>query len=374
MKILIINSNHNIKPLLPVLEALKNNDHDLCFLTADKNFIKLAPEKNYPIKKISNRQHPQKFPAILFAIFLPFVVIYSFFVLAFYKFKKKTNTIICLGWYEKIIYALPAKILKIKNIWIFLPETKVNELNSYLKRTLRLFSRLATVLVLNQKTKDKISKSISLKSEIKIIPLGIKSNHERQENIFEEISKAEHAESDKKYFTIGTAVELNKKQNLEMLFHAVEKCTSVLPNLQLVIIGEGEERKTLSWLTKKMNIENITWFVGEQKFPRKWLDNFDIFVSTSKELTLCDIEMTLNAMKANLPIIGFWNTGIDDLIISNNSGKIIEKEDSELLADEIINLYKHKVLCHRLGENAKNEVDKNYNLAKMTDTLLSVLK
>jgi glycosyltransferase involved in cell wall biosynthesis len=261
-----------------------------------------------------------------------------------------------------------------KNIWFFLPETEVDNFNIILQKITKLFARFAIVVVFNQKTKNKISNFISLKSEINIIPLGIKNNHERQENIFEEISKVEHADIIKKYFTIGTSARLNKNQNIEMLFHAIEKCTSILPNLQLIIIGEGEERKTLSWLAKKMNIKNITWFVGEQKFPRKWLDNFDVYVSASKELNLSDIETTLIAMKTHLPIIGFWNTGIDDLITNNNTGKIIEKEDSDLLADEIINLYKHKLLCHQLGENAESQVDKNHNLATMTDTLLAVLK
>ncbi|MBU4216537.1 glycosyltransferase family 4 protein [Candidatus Parcubacteria bacterium] len=374
MQILIINSYYNIKPLFPIFEELSNKDHSLCFLSHDSRLIKLALEKKYPAQKIRAHQQPATLLAILLIVFLPLTLVYGFFAILYYKLKKKTNTIIYFNWFEKIIYTIPAKLLKIKNIWLFLPETETNNLNIGLQKIIKLSSQLATVIVFNQKTKDKINKLISLKSVIKVIPLGIKNNHERQENIFEELSKAEHAEGAKKYFTIGTAVELNKNQNIEMLFHAIEKCISVLPNLQLIIIGDGEERKTLSWLAKKMNIENITWFVGEQKFPRKWLDNFDIFVSTSRELHLADIEITLTAMKANLPIIGFWNTGIDDLISTNNNGKIIEKEDSELLADEIINLYKHKVLCHKLGEAAKFQVDKNYNLDTMVDTLLAVLK
>lgn len=374
MKILIINSCHNIKPLFPVLEELNNKGNDLCFLSHDSRLGKLAQEKNYFIRKIRSHQRPSNFLSILISVFILPIMIYAFFVILYYKLKKKTDTIMYFNWYEKILYTLPAKILKIKNVWFFLPETETNNFNISLQKILKILSRFTTVIALNQKTKNKITKIISLKSEIKIIPLGIKSNHERQENIFEEISKAEHAETAKKYFTIGTAVELNKNQNIEMLFHAIEKCVSVLPNLQLIIIGDGEERKTLSWLAKKMNIENITWFVGEQKFPRKWLDNFDIFVSTSKELNLADIEITLTAMKANLPIIGFWNTGIDDLISTNSNGKIIEKEDSELLADELINLYKHKLLCHKLGEAARFQVDKNYNLDTMTNTLLEVLK
>jgi len=373
MKILIINSLHNIKPIFPVFEELKNKDHALSFLSHDQRLIQLSLEKNYPVKKIKSRPQLNALPAFTFLIFLPLILIYAFFVLLYYKLQKKTNTIIYFSWYEKLIYTLPAKILKIKNIWFFLPETETENINIGLQKILKILSRLTTIIVFNQKTKNKINKLISLKSEIKIIPLGIKNNHERQENIFEEISKAEHAEAAKKYFTIGTAVELNKNQNIEMLFHAIEKCISVLPNLQLIIIGDGEERKTLSWLAKKMGIENITWFVGEQKFPRKWLDNFDIFVSTSRDLNLADIEITLTAMKAHLPIIGFWNTGIDDLINTNNNGKIIEKEDSELLADEIINLYKHKLLCHKLGEAAQSQVDKNYNLDTMVDTLLKTI-
>lgn len=373
MKILIVNSRHNIKALLPLFERLTSRDNDLYFLAHDPQLIKALLEKNYPVKKIRPQVLKKNLPTILLSFFLPLLIIYGFFFVLFYKLKKKNEAIVYFSEYEKIIYTLPAKILKIKNIWFFLPETESAQLNPFLQKIIKLFSRLATIIVFNQKSKNKINKIINTKSEIHIVPLGIKNNRERQENIFEQISKADHGDSEKKYFTIGTAINLNKKQNMEMLFHAIENCTSVLPNLQLIIIGEGEEKKNLNWLAKKMNIGNITWFVGEQKFLHKWFDNFNIFVSVSKDLNLDDIEIILNAMEAKLPVIGFWDTGIDDLINVENNGKIIEKENSELLANEIINLYKHKVLCHKLGEAAKSQVDKNHNLDKMTNTLLNVI-
>ena len=62
----------------------------------------------------------------------------------------------------------------------------------------------------------------------------------------------------------------------------------VIPNIQLIIIGEGEERKNLSWLAKKMEIDNLVWLVGEQEQLKKWLDSFDVFLALGEKYDIIE--------------------------------------------------------------------------------------
>ena len=160
-------------------------------------------------------------------------------------------------------------------------------------------------------------------------------------------------------------------QNIETLFHAIKKCSTVISNVQLVVIGDGKERKNLQWLTKKMDIKNLVWFVGEQEFLRKWFDDFDVFVSICDELSIKDINITLEAMSAQLPIIGLSQIGLEDILEHDKSGILIENENSDNLSDNIIKLYKHKLSSFKLGEKAKTKTEEKFRLDLMVDNFLN---
>jgi len=367
MKNLLINSHYDLKLLLPLLENLMIKDHTICSLTHDKNFAKLISEKGIRFHKIIQLRVPNFFKSFIFLLSYPFCLALSFFFVSFLKFFKKISHITLFNWPEILLLSPWTKLFKIKTIWFILPEFQVLNLKPCLKILIKLNSKNIIVIAINNQTKNNLHKIISAKNTIHLLSLGIRQNcKERQDNIFSQISKTEHELTQKKHFSIGTVTNLDKNQNLETLFHAITKCQSVIPAIQLVIVGDGPERKNLTWIAKKMNIGDLTWFVGEQKHLNKWLTDFNIYVSVSKKQNLHDIYNLENAMAAHLPIIGIDKTGAEELL-SQHEGIILEKEDSELMADEIIKLYKHKLLMHKLGEAAQKKSQTAYNIDKMSD-------
>ncbi|MFH1661945.1 MAG: glycosyltransferase [Candidatus Falkowbacteria bacterium] len=289
--------------------------------------------------------------------------------------KRKVDLIICFNLKEKILITLIAKIFKIKIIWIEFPGFDYKKIIKPFFWLYKFNSKFAQILVFTEATKNNLQK-LKIKN-IKIIPAGIElKNSEYQDNIFNKLAESKNNNFNKKYFTIGTVVDLNNNQKIENLFQAVKICLTIIPNIQLIIIGDGEERKNLIWLSKKMQIDNLVWFVGGQSEKqanlKKWLNSFDLFITANKNLNFIDLNILLMVMESGLPIISFDDLGIEN-IIDNKSGATIKANDNKALADEIIKLYQDKRLRYEIGKNAKKRVCEYFSIDKMAEELIFII-
>ncbi len=387
--ILIINSSsEQNSPLINLLEELSGKDYSFYLASRASGLSGQFQKNNWPVKKIYlGPKIDKRFSQIVFIFLLPFLFFASLARLLYYKFNKKISAIICINVNEKIFFTPTAKLLKIKIVWledsnsVFLKNKAINGILSLLYR---IFSRGADIITFNGFTKIKLKNSGAKEKNIKIIRPGIRlKRYEHQDNLFNELANADGESYRRKFFTVGTAVELNKNQHIEILFQAVKICLSVIPNIQLIIVGEGEERKNLAWLAKKMEIDGMVWFVGEQNHLKKWLDSFDVFAASAKLSGWDDFNITLQAMAAELPVIGWQNAGLDELAVadgtpaaSDSSG--FRREESsgagvpqptvanrETLAEQIIKLYKNKNSRLKLGHENKERVEKYFTIDKM---------
>ncbi|MFH1523077.1 MAG: glycosyltransferase family 4 protein [Patescibacteria group bacterium] len=370
--ILIINSTKNIsQPLACLFHELRLKGHFFYLFskgkTKEDNLFVLAKKKYF------GPQFNNNINLILFFILYPFLSFYYFFQLLLIKKKSKIEVIILLNWNEKIIFTPLSFVLKLKVIWLEYPEINLKLIPGLSLFFYKLYSRGAKIISFLSITKIQYEQ-MKFNNNAAVIPLGIKINEpEHQDTIFSSLAKSEQSYFSQKYFTIGTVVDLNQANQAETLFKAIKKCLEVINNLQVIIIGDGLEKKNLSWLAKKMEINNIVWFVGKQAYLKKWLDSFDVYVITSEEVKLLDLDAVLRAMAQGLPVVGPRNKGYEDLVVNGKIGFLIESGNSEVLAQQIIGLYKDKHLCRNLGKNAREIVDKNYRIDKMAKRFEEVI-
>lgn len=370
--LLVIDTSSSLIYLNDFFEELGNRDCSLHFLLNKKNnFVLLEKYQHYQLSMPVNSKLSCQ--SLLIFLCLPVCFLTGFFYLAYFKYTKKISTLLCVSCFEKLVFTLSAKILGFKILWLELPEKKNFKPKKWLKLPYVMFSRLASLISLTSFQEQKLI-SLGVKAaSIKTIPIGIKlNNYQNQENIFNQIAEASHQNFSKKFFTLGTVVDLNEPQKIEILFQAIKKCLTVIHHLQLIVIGDGSERKSLAWLAKKMEIDSVVWFVGEQKNARRWFDNFDIYLISSENFQLSDINSCLKAMVSKLPVIGPDNLGIDDFISHNQNGLLLEAGNSEVLAQAIIKLQQDKRKRDQLGQNARANVETKNNLVAMVDKFAKI--
>ena len=126
------------------------------------------------------------------------------------------------------------------------------------------------------------------------------------------------------------------------------------PDWKLHIYGEGDKRKLLSRIRELGLSESILFFEPVLNIRDVYL-KASILVNTSKfePFGLALIE----AMACGLPVIAFENTlGPKSYIINNENGFLIEKDNNNDYANQIIDLIDDKIEMKRVGGNVKESM------------------
>ena len=143
----------------------------------------------------------------------------------------------------------------------------------------------------------------------------------------------------------------SEQKNHVELINIFEKCLEKNNNLNLLLIGDGEERKNIYEYCSKKNILKNIKFLGVQKNCFKYLHDSDMFVMPSKWEGM---PMTIiEAMGTGLPVVAYPVGGISDMIEENINGFL--PENAVDFSEKIIELENNKLLRERIGkENLKH--------------------
>lgn len=374
-KILVINSSADKNYLLArVFKELEQKQFSFSLRSSKLSLIGQFRENRWPAQKIFlGPDLKNKSNILFFAVILLFIQFKFLACLISLKIKRRVDLIICLNFNEKIIVTAPAKLLGVKIVWLEAPDINYRQLDKFLLCLYKINYGLAEIIAFNNYAKWQLNRLGFRDDKINLVPPGAGPN-KYQENIFNKLASLNQTNFRRKYFTVGAITPLNQRQKIETVLRAVKICLPVIPNLQLIIIGEGADRKNLLWLAKKMEIENLVWLVGEQKQLKKWLDNFDIFLALSDPAKLDDYGNILEAMAAELPALGPRNAGLEDLIIENKTGFLIKSDDGETLAGQIIKLHQDKKLRLRLGRAGRERAERLFTLDKTVEALGKILR
>lgn len=373
-KISILSEGKLTPELFFYFEELQNKSFDFCFFSSDKKVIDRLKEKNLKGEKILLPGLYGNLNKFFFMLFSPFWLLHSTYFFCCQKFRRRVDGIIYLDIRGKILLSGLAALFKIKNYWLVFPEIKYKKLNFISKMIYKISAKNIEFIAFSGQTKNELKKIGAPESKIFLMPPGIKNGSaQMQDNIFSKLAESQPRQLAHKYFSIGTVADLNHQQKIEAFFQSIIKCLTVVPNLQIIIVGEGKERKNLSWLAKKMGIGNLVWFVGEQNFLRKWLDTINLYVYTEENLNLPAINTLLNAMAAGLPVVGPKEIGLENYIFENKNGLLADFDSSEELAQAIIKLKQNRRLYQILSDNNKILVKEKFSLDNSVSQLEKIL-
>ncbi len=139
---------------------------------------------------------------------------------------------------------------------------------------------------------------------------------------------------------VGALVDSHKGQNT--ILEAAKKLQKEIPNLLIVFLGEGADKEVLQTKAQGLPVE----FLGFHDNVADYLSNFDVFVFPSNYEGLGS--SILDAMHLGIPVVATNVGGIPDIVEDGVSGLLIERGDSEQLADKIIELHSNKSLKEKL--------------------------
>lgn len=122
---------------------------------------------------------------------------------------------------------------------------------------------------------------------------------------------------------------------------------------------------------KRSGIDTNIRFVGIQKDVDIFYEGADLYLMTSREDPFPST--ILEAMDAEVPVIGFQDAGGFKDIVTEKTGVLVPYLDIDEMTKAVMSLLNDSILRNNLGKNASELIDKKYNFVDYVFLLLTVL-
>lgn len=138
-----------------------------------------------------------------------------------------------------------------------------------------------------------------------------------------------------------------------------------ISNISLIIVGDGPSKEALIAQTKRLNLHNQVYFVGQQSNMPKWYSLFDLLVSCSDTEGMSMV--ILEALAAGCPIITNQNSNADQVVAHEQNGIVLTSNSIEQIAHAIMRLAQDTQLRTQLKSNAREQITLHFSIEKTVD-------
>lgn len=169
---------------------------------------------------------------------------------------------------------------------------------------------------------------------------------------------------------LGNVAALVGHKDHATLLAAVPRVLEALPELRLLIAGEGPLRGELEAQIKALGIGHAVALLGYRTDVPQLMRAFDAFVLSSKEEGLGT--SVLDAMACGKPIAATGGGGIPEMVQHEKTGLLAPVQEPEALGAAIIRLFNEPALAQRLARNGLRLLDQRFTAARMAQANLAL--
>jgi glycosyltransferase EpsD len=170
-------------------------------------------------------------------------------------------------------------------------------------------------------------------------------------------------------FILFFAAELNENKHQDFLIEVIKVLKNRIPNMKLLLAGEGNAKEQYIQLAKESGVENHVEFLGYRNDIKDLLEISDVAVSSSRREGL-PVNI-MESMAMGLPLVVTDCRGNRDLVVDQENGFVIKHDDTEGFANSIQNLFHHEELRMRFSKKSRELIQK-YSLDNVTSELKNI--
>ncbi len=190
-----------------------------------------------------------------------------------------------------------------------------------------------------------------------------------------DLSEVEYARdniqaAEKSKFRVGFIGQMISRKNIKDLLDVFAQLHETFENVELVLLGDGEDRKMLETYAQSLNCNEDIHFLGYRNDRLAFLKSFDIFAMTS---TLEGIPRCLmEACAMGVPVVSYDIDGVDQLITHKVTGLLAPLGDKEKLSELFVEVYQNPENALELGRAANSYVNEHYSGSRMAREYLAL--
>lgn len=232
--------------------------------------------------------------------------------------------------------------------------------------------RAQNLTAISNSIKQSIIDAGGQENKIRLIPNGI--DVDRFRNDFGSRKNMLNIEGEKKQ-TILTVGRYHKRKGFEVLLKSLPLIIKSLPNVQLIIVGESNEK--LTSLIQELKINKYVTITGEIEFPvfdsnismeklkkdrlAKIYQTSNVYVSSAIEEGAEGLSLALlDGMAAGLPIVATNVSGNRDLIKPYENGLLVPPADPTAMGTALIKMLSDDSLS-KYCKKKNQEISDNYS-------------
>lgn len=269
-----------------------------------------------------------------------------------------------------LIFNFKIKILYNAHGWYFTSRIS--------KSKKRIYAFIEKILAIKTKKIINISKSeydSALKYKVaaprKMCLVENGTNLERFKNLEKyRMEYRKKLEIDEDELVIGVVGRISEQKDPITMLEAFEKINKKYPKSKLVYIGDGELKEKILTYTVEKKLKERVLITGWVNNSERFLSAIDIAVLPSKweGFGLAIIEY----MAAQKPIIATKVGGIENIIINDENGILIDVESSDELENAIEKYIRDKEYKEKVIKNNYEYVIKKYDIKKVAEETIEI--
>lgn len=154
------------------------------------------------------------------------------------------------------------------------------------------------------------------------------------------------------------------------LVRAVQVARQTVPNIHLVLIGDGPARLMVEALVQEVGAQGYVHFLGLREDVAVLLHHLHLFVlsSTIEGESLAILE----AMSAQRPIVATAVGGTPGLLANGECGVLVPPGDVQAMAQAIVDLLTNRDKAQELAQRARQRFLQEYTIERMAERYLEV--
>jgi phosphatidyl-myo-inositol dimannoside synthase len=174
--------------------------------------------------------------------------------------------------------------------------------------------------------------------------------------------------------TVGRWLETERYKGMDTLIKAMPRLLLRWPDVQLVLVGEGDDRQWLLDIARQSGVQRRVHFLSGLSYSQlsACYAAAEIFALPSRGEGFGFVY--LEAMARGKPVIGGAHGGAPEVIRDGVTGYLVQHDDTEQLATSIDTLLTNPDLGREMGARGKERVEKEFRFSVFSKEFKKILR
>ena len=163
---------------------------------------------------------------------------------------------------------------------------------------------------------------------------------------------------------IGIVGNLRPVKNQRMFIHSMAQVLTKHGDLRAVVVGQPIDsapgyQKLLQAEIDSLGLTDRVVLLGFRADVSALMERFEVLCLTSRNEGLPNV--VLEAMAAGTPVVATRVGGVPELIANGETGLLVELDDVEALADQVLTVLENRELAGRLSRAGRQRVERRHD-------------